>query len=197
MKALGRVLGLTMLLVCFLWAITYPSTNEVQTYVSKNGLISSPKFEHSELLFAQQMEDSIKVRRTDSIHSERARTAKLKEPYKAFLYAVVPGVVVHGTGHFYAGKTTTGFLLLGSELVGATLILGGTSTGWGRSSPTREGFTVALIGGTLFFGSWIYDMVKSPLIVQKQNQKLLQGNHADLKFRIKDGDLRLVTVWRF
>ena len=182
-------IGLILLLIGFGSDSAHASTSHLQTYVSTSGSLILQQEKSSSFFFAQQMEDSIKVGDVDSI--------KLKDPNKAIFYAFIPGIIVHGAGHFYAGERTTGFLLLGSELVGATLILGGTSTGWGRSSPTRKGFTVALIGGTLFFGSWIYDIVKSPLVVQKQNQKLLQANHTQLKFEIRHKYLRLVTVWRF
>jgi len=182
-------IGLILLLIGFGSDSAHASASHLQTYVSTSGSLILQQEKSSSFFFAQQMEDSIKVGNVDSI--------KLKDPNKAIFYAFIPGIIVHGAGHFYAGERTTGFLLLGSELVGATLILGGTSTGWGRSSPTREGFTVALIGGTLFFGSWIYDIVKSPLAVQKQNQKPLQGNYTQLKFETRQGDLRLVTVWQF
>jgi hypothetical protein len=145
---------------------------------------------------AAETQDSATDSAADSIAGEPVATAGPKDPSKAFLIALLPGSLVHGAGHFYAGKTTTGLLLLGSELLGAAFVLGGTSTGWGRSSPTREGFAVALAGGTLFFGSWIYDMIKSPLIVQKQN-RLLEKNPATLEFRIRSGEPRLAFVWRF
>ncbi|MGB2989752.1 MAG: hypothetical protein WBC98_07305, partial [Candidatus Zixiibacteriota bacterium] len=105
--------------------------------------------------------------------------------------------VVHGAGHFYAGKTGTGLVLLGSELAGATLILASVGMSWEHGSVTGEAFPVAFVGGALFFGSWIYDMVKSPLIVQKQNRELLQGKSTDLELRMNAEDVRVVVVYRF
>ncbi len=190
MKGLGRVLGLTMLLVCFLWAITYPST--IQAYVSKNGLINPNQQRYSGFLFAPQMGDSVKVARADSI--------KLKDPKMAVLYSVIPGILVHGSGHFYAGKTKTGYWLLGAEVAGAAIVYVSVLAGYAASEAgevgTVAGFGV-LGGGLLFVGSWVYDVVKSPIAVKKQNEELLQRRHSGLRLQIKDEKLKLVVTWRF
>ncbi len=189
MKGLGRVLGLTILLVCFLWAKTYPSTSKVQTYVSRDGSINLALDQSSSFLFAQQMEDTIKVEKVDSII--------LKDPKRAIFYAFIPGILVHGSGHFYAGKTKTGFWLLGAEVVGAYLVFTAALAEFpeGEYDPNDElwGFG----GLVLFVGSWVYDVVKSPLVVKKQNEELLQRKHSELKFQITDESLKLVIKWRF
>jgi TM2 domain-containing membrane protein YozV len=199
MKGFRRTIGLTILLICFLSAKTYSSTSKSQTYVSRGSSLtqlSSPKSsllqsEHLNLLFAQQTNDSVKVANFES--------RKLKNPWVAFGIALVPGSIIHGAGHFYAGRIGTGFVLLGSELVGTGLIVvglvGGIETITGEP---REGWVIELEAGlVLFVGSWIYDIIGSPLVVMKSNKDLLQRKHGGLKIRIKDGNVKLVTTWSF
>jgi len=186
-------IGLAILLICFLSTNTYPSTNKTQTYVSRSSLTSSPQHEYSGLLFAQQMEDSIKVERTDSM--------KLKDPKMAVFYAIIPGIVVHGSGHFYAGKTKTGFLLLGAEAAGGLLMF--TALGFAIRGPAYEHQLetdlLAWTGAMLFGGSWIYDVIGSPIAVKKENQKLLGRKSANLKFEFdhKYDSIKIVLIGQF
>jgi hypothetical protein len=181
MKGYRRTIGLTILLICFLSAKTHASTNK--TYVSKN--------EYSALLFAQQTNDSAKVANFES--------RKLKSPWIAFGIALVPGSIIHGAGHFYAGRIGTGFVLLGCELVGTGLIGVGLIRGIETiTGEPREGWVIELeVGLVLFVGSWIYDIIGSPIVVMKSNKDLLARKHGGLKIRIKDGNVKLVTTWSF
>ncbi len=179
MKRFARAIGLTMLLVCFLWAKTYPSTSKVQTYVSRDGSINLALDQSSSFLFAQQMEDTIRGERMDSI--------KLKDSNMAILYAVVPGIIIHGSGHFYAGKRKTGAILLASGVVGGALFfVGGLGVGLsqldGGQSTWEPGYVFMATGGALFLGSWVYDMIGAPLAVQKYNEELLQKKNIGLEF---------------
>jgi TM2 domain-containing membrane protein YozV len=183
MKGFNRTIGLTMLLICFLSAKTYASTNKTQTYVSKCG--------YSALLFAQQTNDSAKVADFES--------RKLKNPWLAFGIALVPGAIIHGAGHFYAGRIGTGFVLLGSELIGTGLIGVGLISGIETiTGEPREGWVIELeVGLILFVGSWIYDIIGSPIVVVRTNKDLLARKHGGLKIQIKEGNLKLVTIWSF
>jgi TM2 domain-containing membrane protein YozV len=154
----------------------------------KSSLLQS---EYSDLLFAQQTNDSAKVANFES--------RKLKNPWIALGIALVPGSIVHGAGHFYAGSIGTGFVLLGSELVGTGLIGVGLIRGIETiTGEPREGWVIELeIGLVLFVGSWIYDIIGSPIVVMKTNKDLLQRKHSRLKIQIKDGNVKLVTMWSF
>ncbi len=199
MKGFRRTIGLTILLICFLSVKSHATTDKIQTYVSRGSslirLSSSelnlPQSEYSALLFAQQTNDSAKVANFES--------RKLKSPWVAFGIALVPGSIIHGAGHFYAGRIGTGFVLLGSEFVGTGLIavglVGGIETITGEP---REGWVIELEAGlVLFVGSWIYDIIGSPIVVMKSNKDLLARKHGGLKIRIKDGNVKLVTTWSF
>jgi hypothetical protein len=181
-----RTIGLTIFGVCFLSAKIYPLTNKPQTYVSKNGYLN--------LLVLHQANDSAKI---DSV-----RLMRLKSPWIALGMALVPGAIIHGAGHFYAGKITTGFLLLGTEVAGTGLVFLAGLSGFaeaegGESSidPELWGFA----GLLLFVGSWVYDVVGSPIAVKKENQKLVGKKYADLKFEFdhKYDSIRIVFVKQF
>ena len=164
MNRVGKVIALALALIGGLCTHSYALPGETETYVSRRGSTDAAWDGPSSFLLAQQMADSIRVHPSDSL--------KLKDPNMALLYAVIPGVLIHGSGHFYAGKTTTGAVLLGSELVGGTMFYYAL---WGGGS-----FLAA--GGVLFFGSWIYDLVGAPHAVQKANRELLGAENADLRF---------------
>jgi hypothetical protein len=170
-----RVIGLTILLICLLSAKTHPSTDKPETYVSRS--------EYSNLLFAQQKEASVRAERTDSI--------KLKDPNMAILYAVVPGIVIHGAGHFYAGKRTTAAILFTSGFIGGSFVFIGGLTGLEKRSPTDIGYMLIITGAVLFTGSWTYDLIGAPGAVKKQNQELLKGKSLNLKLEFNENNRSL------
>jgi hypothetical protein len=75
--------------------------------------------------------------------------------------AVVPGIIVHGTGHYVAGQTTTGNRLLLAEGVGFGLVLGAGSvivaTGASRYFTGPAAATV-ILGVGLFATSFFADV---------------------------------------
>lgn len=152
-------------------------------------MISSLQAKLSGPLLAEQMEDSTKVHLPNSL--------KLKSPYMAAFYSVIPGVLVHGCGHFYAGKSGTGCLLLGLEAGGVVLLYVSFLSAFGGAARQTDTDAIAFTGLLLFGGSWVYDFVASPIVVVRQNKYLRQEKRTGLKFQMKDGDLRLVAVWRF
>lgn len=110
-----------------------------------------------------------------------------KDPYTAFFLALGPGFIVHGIGHHYAGrKKTSNVLFITSvlSLVGMTgLALGG---GIGVNPPESDivFFKECLF---IFLGTWIYDMVASPIVCSRDNKKLLQN--ISLNPYLKNSDL--------
>jgi hypothetical protein len=195
MNRAGKVIALSIALIGGLWVYSYASPGDAQTYVSRSGSIDFALEGPSSFSLAQHHEDSIRVHTLDSL--------KLKDPNMALLYAVIPGVLIHGSGHFYAGKTKTGAVLLGSELVGGTFFSIGV-VGKGMSQleggePWKYGNVFMAFGGFLFFGSWIYDIIGAPLAVQRENREFLQGRNVRLRFDL-DGashSVRVQMVKRF
>ena len=67
--------------------------------------------------------------------------------------AFVPGLVVHGAGHFVTGQTRPGFALLGAEGIGLALILAGLG-GTAATGATRRFIAPMVLGiatGAAFF----------------------------------------------
>ena len=175
-------IGLAMLLIYFLCAKTYPSTNETETCVSRSGLKSSPQPVYSTFLLAESTEDSVKTESLDS--------TKLRYPKMAVFYAIVPGIVVHGSGHFYAGEKTAGWVLVGGEIVGIGMVTYSIMSGFGEAAggadPDMDDEIAGFVGLTLFVGTWIYDVIGAPLALEKQNRELRGKKSANLKFEFDD-----------
>ncbi len=195
MKIAGSSILLTALLMCLLPGYTYASTSSVFSGLSSRTVLSQPRDEHSNLLFAQQTEDSMKVHTSESM--------KLKDPNVALFRAAVPGFFVHGAGHFYAGRRTTGIVLLACELVGCTFFTVGaldqavSQLEGAHSSDGVSGEGLIVIGAILFVGSWTYDMIGAPLAVRKYNAALIEKKPVGMELRMREGQPRLVVVWRF
>ncbi len=185
-KAAGCLL-LLVLLVCWFCHESHSSTSMGHFHLSNTTVRGAQQVERSNVLFAQQAEDLTVLQTPPSL--------KLKKPYMAVFYAFVPGIIVHGSGHFYAGDSKTGTRLLLAEAAGGGLIFVGVVLTM-AGGQTVAGFS-ALSGAILFVGSWVYDVVRSPLVVKRHNRELLETKQGQLRFRTKDGDLRLELVWRF
>ena len=169
---------LALLVTSVLPANAAGSTDCVKTYVSQN---NSPRVAWdgpSDLLAAQHHEDSIIVSR--EVYGMR------KDPGKALFYALVPGLVVHGVGHFYAGDKTAGWVLVGGEVLGLCLIAyaAGARSDYKplASDLDDEAETIGVFGVGLFVGTWIYDVIGAPLAVQRENRELLGGEDIHLRF---------------
>jgi TM2 domain-containing membrane protein YozV len=183
MKELGKEIGLAIFFICFLSAETYPSTNRTQTYVSKSGCPA--------LLFAQQTNDSVKV--------DKFQSRKSKSPWIALGIALVPGVAIHGAGHFYAGKPTTGFLLLGAEGIGAYVVFLSAIASFPEGEGGEDADLWGLVGFVLFAGSWVYDVVGSPITVMMENKNLRLRKSPNMKFEFNDKDdsIKIVLIRQF
>jgi hypothetical protein len=129
------------------------------------------------------------------------KSLRLKDPNKALLYAAIPGFVVHGAGHFYAGKTKTGLLLLGTELVAFAFLVQSALLDWaeaesGAKQPVDPVVPLA-IGTVLFYGCWLYDLFASPGEVKKRNEELLKTANMDIELGLKQNTYCLKLVKRF
>jgi hypothetical protein len=142
----------------------------------------------SRFFFAEQSNDSIKEEKIDSIHTNRSRIMKLKDPNKALLYAIIPGFIAHGAGHFYAGEKTTGWILVAGEALSLSLLTYSIGVGIGESTngstSNGEAEIVGIFAGTLFLGSWIYDLIGAPKAVQRNNQELREEENLGLRFNL-------------
>ncbi|MCS7227762.1 MAG: hypothetical protein NZ839_02210, partial [Endomicrobia bacterium] len=110
---------------------------------------------------------------------------------------VGPGFIIHGLGHFYAGKPLMGTILLVCGLIGSGLIIVGViilslsgalltpgilftiftgiPVGISESVAGIEiGMKLVSIGSILFFGSWWLDIIGAPVSCIMRNKKIEQ-----------------------
>lgn len=136
---------------------------------------------------------------TMRINTRTAPKIKKRSATAAFLIALVPGSVVHGAGHFYAGKPKTGFVLFGTEIVGIGLFMGGALSGLPGNVREDAGETIGFVGFSLFMFSWVYDIIVAPTEAKKHNQKPLEKTSLDLGILSLEGkqELKLLLSKRF
>ncbi len=75
--------------------------------------------------------------------------------------AVVPGLMLHGSGHWIAGDHSTGYKLMLTQLTGMVMAVGGIAIlGVTGADPrfTPPGALIAIYGVGLFWGSWLADL---------------------------------------
>jgi hypothetical protein len=150
----------TLLLLCLLSDSIYASESKFNYLLIDSTMESSKRVGCLNLLLSQHMQDSSKQWSPHSL--------KLKSPYMAVFYSVIPGVLVRGSGHFNAGKGGTGTTLLGLEAAGALLLYFGSLSAFQGSSHQNDTDAMGYIGLALFAGSWVYDIVGSPIIRHRQ-----------------------------
>ena len=135
--------------------------------------------------------------RSDSDESLESRE---KSPFLAELLAIFPGILVHGLGNLYAGKTERAKELMGEEGLGIGALGIATALGFlgveamrhaDGSSGAEEilgrieeassflgcaGF--AIFGAIFFFDSWIRDMIEAPSAAEQTNRELRRAYRA-------------------
>lgn len=99
--------------------------------------------------------------------------------------SIVPGIVIHGMGHYYAGRPGTGLVLTMLEVGAGALIGIGAANGLDEvdkltsDEKLPEGIGVVtraegmIVGGTvLFLTTWLYDVFGAPKAVGADNADL-------------------------
>ncbi len=95
--------------------------------------------------------------------AETPSRAPRKSKLAGEVLAFVPGVYVHGLGHFYAGDYKGALILGGMELAGIGLFVLG-----GEGETNAQG--AAQLGGVLLIvGSWLWDVAFTPERVERRN----------------------------
>lgn len=96
-----------------------------------------------------------------------------KNPSTALAKAFWPGILLHGSGHRYAGDNDTFLSLAGAELFGvvvggfgATELLGPTRVGEHKDTA----LALAVGGGAIFGLTWLWDLAFAPGAARKFNQ---------------------------
>lgn len=178
---------LSVLVVLFILCDIVQTENTITFSDSNKGIVQamelSLKSNPLSYLYAQGNS------RIDTIYKANTQpdSLKLKDPREALFYAALPGFFVHGAGHFYAGKSTAGAILLTTEIASFGLIFYSMVRGLGEmeSGDSDTPGLLAFGAVTLFIGSWIYDMIFAPMSVVHQNERILQRKAENLGFKLR------------
>jgi len=91
-----------------------------------------------------------------------------KDPVLATTFAVLPGIVFHGFGNYYAGDYEWGNKMLVMEIIGGGIALWGHSliheaSNWdpyfgGEDNARQAGYWVKAGGVAMIFASWVGDV---------------------------------------
>ena len=103
---------------------------------------------------------------------DRERVPGERSPSLAFATALVPGAVFHGLGNYYAGDRRTATILFSLEMLGLGLLMTNR-----QSSSGRTGGGAGIVGGGLFVGTWLYDVMTAPEAAERRNTRLRE-EHA-------------------
>jgi hypothetical protein len=195
-KIYVRTIVLAMLFICFVYLEAHPSTTGIQTSVIKNKFsfwqdnkLGFLKYEYLNQLPTEQNNEPNMNITIDSL--------KLKDPKMALFYAIIPGIIVHGAGHFYADKPVTGLILIGVEGAGLMFMMSGVVSQFNENRVSESGGIDGVVGITLFLGSWFYDLIGAPIAVNKENEDLLQQKKTSLQFQPKNGGFKVAIIYKF
>lgn len=164
---------------------------------SKFGFLADSSQNQNSLRFFYAQNQSV----SDTSNSKylQNKNLRLKDSNKALFYSIFPGFFLHGTGHLYAGKPRTALLLFTTEVFGVLLLVraAGLENSSNKEKTAENSALVGVIGSMLFFGSWFYDLIGSPLEVKKRNEELLKSGKIDIEFEIKESLYCLKLVKKF
>lgn len=93
-----------------------------------------------------------------------------KDPMMATVFSILPGLVFHGSGNFYAGDYDFGSRMLIMEILGGGLALWGHNiihqpNHWGRyfgGDTDQAGYWIKAAGVGMLVISWIGDLATAP-----------------------------------
>lgn len=149
--------------------------------------------------WAQAVQNDAQQAAADAAITQGSRNAGV-----AIGLATFPGVLVHGSGHFYAGRPLTGALLLMVEAGAVYMTYRGVSdlmsvadanmgddvtdiqiiTNLSETGQLSRGIGLAAGGLVLFLSSWLYDLTGSPIAVEQENKKEVQEKGPKVSARL-------------
>lgn len=177
-----------------LWADHHPGLHQEQS----EGLLTDTSSWYAQAVAA------------DSSQSSKAHFNKpLKAPGTAIGLATFPGIVVHGSGHFYAGRPITGVLMLLAEAGAVYMAYQGVSDVYtvvdenlngnltdieiienlSETEKISQGIGLAAGGLVLFLSSWFYDMSGAPIVVEMENAKQKKGAKVEAQLTLQGVEL--------
>ena len=164
-----------------------------EIHIFKNNATSLQLARPAGYIFYQQKSDSIRIQAPDFMRYRYTKHKTHKNPNLAFALAVFPGVCWHGVGHWYAGEENTAMAVFTTGCVGMFVMMiamGDPTKSYDQMSEEekkedqRRRDQNVLIGGIIFLGSWVFDMVDAPLAAKRHNRKLSDEQNFIFKFEL-------------
>jgi len=114
--------------------------------------------------------------KADELHpADTSVQRNLLDPRMATLYAVLPGSIFHGMGHFYAKDRKTGTVLLLTEVVGIYFWHAAIVKVFSDAYPPKNANLDYGIACFALFGSWLYDIATAAGAVERYNKNISLG----------------------
>jgi len=148
------------MLLCFQSVLADYSANFTRESIKKNRLVINNGL-HSSIslskIYCQAIFETDKENGLNAITEPGEKKYKRKSPALAFGIAFVPGFFVHGLGHLYVEKYKTFIILLSNQVISASLIFYRSFRYYNERNDND--IIIFLILITVWFGSWIYDII--------------------------------------
>ncbi len=101
-----------------------------------------------------------------------------KDPTMATIFSVLPGVVIHGMGNFYAGDYDFGTEMLVMEIIGGGISIWGYNvihqpqhwTPYFGADTTQAGYWIKAFGVGMLAISWVGDIATAPGAASEWNR---------------------------
>jgi hypothetical protein len=96
-----------------------------------------------------------------------------RQPRRALAKAFWPGLLLHGSGHRYAGDQDTFVSLAGAELFGVVVGAFGVAELLGPGKPGEHKETaqaLSIAGGSIFALTWAWDLLFAPGAARRYNE---------------------------
>jgi hypothetical protein len=107
--------------------------------------------------------------------------------------SLVPGFFIHGAGHLYIGRHTTGVALFLTEITGIGILLSSginaglvTAFGVQPSEAEKPVDNLIVLGNILVWGSWIYDIILPQVLLRKNvSVHVLPGSAGGIQMKCR------------
>ena len=131
--------------------------------------------------------------------SESLNNKNLKDPALAFGYSVMPGILLHGSGNFYAGNRKIGTVFLVSGLWCLAGYIVNNMGPWydepGYSPPQSDNsHSRAQMCLLFYFVIWGADMITAPVSCRRYNKKITENNLSLAPYMRRNGECRHMGI---
>jgi hypothetical protein len=148
---------------------------------------------------------NVSITAQESVNNVSIHEDSTGSNFKGFAYSILPGVLIHGAGHYMSGDEETGWDLFKLEGISfATLLTSVVALSLGGNADEASGILVPLsmLSGGTFFVTWLFDIfgttglsnnliVRNPYQVSNFNLSLIkQDNNQNSLYNLYNGNFQ-------